>query len=123
MSPSAGQSKSKLELATKTKEDWSKLKVWVCRVWVRSVGRHSAKFKSNSGKGTFLGNIPHATGNFLWCDCGTDRVKIAMHGCFDERCSDLPLNELPPNVHFSLKTNDRESLKDAAIDISASNLS
>ena len=121
--PSAGQSKSKLEPAAKSKEDWSKLEVWGCRVWVRSAGRRSAKFKSNAGKGIFPGHTPHTAGNFLWHDCGTDEVKIATHGRFDEGHSDLPLNELPPNVHFSSKTDDRESFRDTTVDVSASDLS
>ena len=76
----------------------------------------SAKHKMNVEKGTFLGCVPHTTRNFLWCDCGADRVKIATHGRFNKGHSDLPLNELPPNVHFMLKSedNNRDALKETA---------
>ena len=67
-------------------------------VYVRKPGRRSAKFKTQSQKGIFLGLQPNTTKNILWYDPETNRIKIAAHACFDEGFNDLRIDQIPPNV-------------------------
>ena len=64
----------------------------------------ACKVLLNCQKRHFLGCTPMTTGNFLWCDCQTDKTKIATHGRFNKRLSDSPLEELPPNVNHLLRS-------------------
>ena len=40
----------------------------------------------------------------MWYDVQTDRVKIATHCRFDEGMNDLPIEALPPNVQYLLRS-------------------
>jgi len=80
------------------KDGLSALRTFGCRVWVRPPGGQSAKLIPNSCKGIFLGFIPNADKNVIWCDTGTHVIKIAKHVRFDEGVNDLPPNLVPPNV-------------------------
>ena len=104
--PEKNRHKSPLEMATGKKEDFSHLRTFGCRVWVRPVGGRSSKYKTNSRKGTFLGYTPHTTRNIIWYDGETDRIKIASHARFDEGMNDLPISEIPPNVQQLQRSND-----------------
>ena len=97
-----GQTASPIEITTKQKEDWTRLRTFGCRVWVQPPGRRPSKFRSMAQKGMFLGHTPMTTRNFLWYDCQTNKVKIATCGGFDEGLSDLPVEQLPPNVNCLL---------------------
>jgi len=80
------------------KDDPSALRTFGCRAWVRPHGRRAAKLIPNSCKGIFLGFIPNADENVIWCDTETHVVKIAEHVRFDEGMNDLPPALVPPNV-------------------------
>jgi len=97
---------SPLYLATGRKEDFSRLRTFGCRIWVRPPGRRSAKFLANSRKGIFLGFARHTTRNMLWYDVLTTRVKLASHARFDEGMNDLPLADIPPNVQHLQRAED-----------------
>ena len=63
------------------------------------------------------------TQNFLWCDCQTNEVKIATHDRFDKGLSDLPIEQLPPNVNCLLmQLDDQQLLEDLKTNISATDL-
>ena len=96
--PKPTQQRSPIALATGKPEDFSNIRTFGCRVWVRPPGRRPAKLIPNSRKGVFLGYVPNTTQNILWYDVETSRIKIATHARFDEGMNDLPVTELPPNV-------------------------
>ena len=96
--PERHQALSPLELATRTRENFTNLKTFGCRVWVRPPGKRKAKLIPNSKKGIFLGYVPYTMRNILWYDPDTSRVKIANHARYDEGYNDLPPSQIPPNV-------------------------
>ena len=102
--PGSQQTKSPLEITTGHQDDFTGFKTFGCRVWVKPPSRRKAKFKSNAKKGMFLGFLPHTARNIMWCDTATDGVEIATHSRFDEGMNDLPIESLPPNVQYSLRT-------------------
>ena len=77
--PERNRSISPLELATSIRENFTHLRTFGCRVWVRPPGKRKAKLKPNSRKGIFLGYVPYTTRNILWYDVETSRIKIATH--------------------------------------------
>ena len=91
--PVKEQEHSPVEMATGKQEDFSALRTFGCRVWVRPPGRRGAKLLPNSRKGIFLGFLPNTTKNIIWYDCESTRIKIAKHARFDEGMNDLPLME------------------------------
>ena len=103
--PHRGQSASPLFLATNYKDNFSNLKTWGCRVWVRPPGVRSKRFQSEARRGIFLGYMPHTSRVILWYDEGTSKVKIATHAKFDEGFNDLPADTLPPNCQQLLRRN------------------
>ena len=98
------QTESPISIVTGHQDDLTGLKTFGCRVWVKPPTRRRAKFKSNARKGIFLGYMPHTLRNFLWYDVLTDRVKLATHARFDEGFNDLPVDALPPNVQYILRS-------------------
>lgn len=111
--PSRDQTAAPFQLANKRKDDFSHFRTFGCRVWVRPPGRRSAKFRSNSRKGIFLGFIPRTTKNILWYDPETSHVKIARHARFDEGMNDLSPSEIPPNVVHMERLGARGDLAEA----------
>ena len=82
------------------KEDFSRLRTFGCRVHVRAPGKRSAKFRTRTKSGIFLGYLPDTTKNILWYDEDTGKVKVATHARFDEGMNDLPIDQIPPNVQL-----------------------
>jgi hypothetical protein len=70
-----------------------------CRVIVKPTTPRSAKSANNSISSIYLGPLEY-TLKFIqcWYHPATQRVKIAYHCKIDEGFSDLPMDELPPNV-------------------------
>ena len=56
--------------------------------------------------------MPHTLRNILWYDTLTTRVKLATHVRFDEGSNYLPVDALPPNVQYILRSEngDRSAL-------------
>ena len=104
--PSKGMMKSPIELATQRRENFSNLRTFGCRVWVRPPRGRRAKYRPNSKKGIFLGYMPHTTRNMMWHDPETNRIKIATHARFDEGMNDLDINSIPPNVQQLQRSDD-----------------
>ena len=69
--PEPTQQRSPIALATGKPEDFSNIRTFGCRVWVRPPGRRPAKLIPNSRKGVFLGYVPNTTQNILWYDIET----------------------------------------------------
>ena len=108
--PSRDQKQSPLEMATNKKDNFRQFRTFGCRVWVRPPGRRSAKFKSNSRKGIFLGYVPNTTKNILWYDPETNTTKIAKHARFDEGMNDLPPEDVPPNIQHLQRIQDGQRI-------------
>ena len=104
--PERTRNRSPVCLSTGKQEDFSNIRTFGCRVWVRPPGHRAAKLKPNSRKGIFLGYVPHTTRNILWYDVETSRIKIATHARFDEGMNDLPVTDMPPNVAHLRRTDD-----------------
>jgi hypothetical protein len=105
--PFKDQSSSPDLLRTNVKPDFTALRTFGCRVWVRPPGLRSGKLLLHARKGIFLGFLPSTTKNLLWYDDETKRVKIAFHARFDEGMNDLATADLPPNVlHLQRVQND-----------------
>ena len=92
-------------------EDFTNLRTFGCRVWVRPPGKRPAKLVVNSRKGIFLGYVPYTTRNILWYDPETHRVKIATHACFDKGYNDVPTTQIPPNVIHLHRTKDKGTIQ------------
>ena len=118
--PDPSQDKSPIALATGRPEDFSNIRTFGCRVWVRPPGKRSAKLQPNSRKGIFLGYVPHTTRNILWYDVETTRIKIATHARFDEGMNDLPVTDMPPNVAHLRRTDDGDAIPADVSELSAS---
>ena len=93
------QQTSPTEAALGKKDNLSSLRTFGCRIWVRPPGRLTSKFTSRSLKGIFLGYLPNTTKNVVWYDVNTKKIKYASHVRFDEGMNDLPVADIPPNVH------------------------
>lgn len=108
--PSRDQAESPIRISQHRQEDFSDLRTFGCRVWIRPPGRRQVKFRPNSRKGVFLGYVPRTTKNILWFDPETSRVKLAKHARFDEGMNDLPPDRVPPNVVHLQRTQQGEAL-------------
>ena len=120
--PERNRTQSPLEMSTGTKEDFTHLRTFGCRVWVRPAQGRTAKYIPNSRKGIFLGYVPHTTRNIIWYDTENHRVKIASHARFDEGMNDLPVTQIPPNVQQLQRSDDNERTPLDPQDIKADNL-
>ncbi|KAG7369949.1 GAG-pre-integrase domain containing protein [Nitzschia inconspicua] len=87
-------------------EDFAALRTFGCRVWVRPTTKRPGKYVVHSRKGIFLGYLPDTTKNIVWYDIETQVVKIAKHAQFDEGMNDLPIESIPPNVQYLLRSLD-----------------
>ena len=96
--PSRDQLQPPITLAHNRRENFTHLRTFGSRVWVRPSGRRPSKLFPNSRKEIFLGFLPDTTKNILWYDAETDKIKIASHVRFDEGMNDLPVASVPPNV-------------------------
>jgi hypothetical protein len=101
---------SPTELVSGHPDNFSDMKTFGCRVWVRPPGGRRAKLLPNARAGRFLGFLPGTTRNAMWYDEITQRVKIAKHLRFDEGMSDLPVDALPPNVQHLTRVNNGDRL-------------
>ena len=70
--PAKHQNTSPTEAASGKQDNFTQLRTFGCRVWVKT-GRRTAKYKSNSKKGIFLGYLPDTTVNVLWYDLETNK--------------------------------------------------
>ena len=75
---------SPLTFATNIQEDFTNLRSFGCRVWVRPQGMRLEKLIPNSQKGILIGYVQYTTQNILWNDLDTNWIKIATHARFDE---------------------------------------
>jgi hypothetical protein len=89
---------SSYETLHHSKPDFTQLRTFGCRVWVRPPGKRTARLTNHARKGIFLGYLPNTLKNILWFDVDSNRIKIAFHARFDEGMNDLPLEAIPPNV-------------------------
>jgi len=106
--PHRGQNQSPLKMATRQRDDFTGMKTFGYRVWVRPPGKKRAKFKSNARKGIFLGYLPHTNRIIIWYDVETERAKIATHCRFDEGFNNLPADALPINIQHLIRSENRE---------------
>ncbi|KAG7373304.1 reverse transcriptase RNA-dependent DNA polymerase [Nitzschia inconspicua] len=104
--PSREQDISPIEATTGKREDFAALRTFGCRVWVRPTTKRPGKYVVHSRKGIFLGYLPDTTKNIVWYDIETQVVKIAKHAQFDEGMNDLPIESIPPNVQYLLRSLD-----------------
>ena len=95
-------------MATRQRDDFTGMKTFGYRVWVRPPGKKRAKFKSNARKGIFLGYLPHTNRIIIWYDVETERAKIATHCRFDEGFNNLPADALPINIQHLIRSENRE---------------
>ncbi|KAG7357166.1 reverse transcriptase RNA-dependent DNA polymerase [Nitzschia inconspicua] len=100
--PSRDQNVSPFEATTGKREDFT----FGCRVWVRLTTTQPGKYVVHSRKGIFLGYLPDTTKNIVWYDVETQVVKIAKHAQFDGGMNDLPIEPIPPNVQYLLRSLD-----------------
>jgi hypothetical protein len=106
--PRKGSTQSSHEVATGSQDDFSHLRTFGCRVWVKATDVNSKqKLLTYTRKGRFLGYRPGTDKNIIWVDDDTGLVKYGYHSRFDEGMNDLSFAELPPNVrHLSRYNND-----------------
>ena len=109
-----------IQLATGKPENFSNIRTFGCRVWVRPPGSRSAKLKPNLRKGIFLGYVPCTTRNILWYDLETSKIKIATHACFDKGMNNLPITDMPPNVAHLVQTSDSENIQPDVAELNTS---
>ncbi|KAG7360930.1 hypothetical protein IV203_036029 [Nitzschia inconspicua] len=102
--PSRDQTVSPIEATTGKREDFAAFRTFGCRVWVRPTIKRPGKYVVHSRKGIFLGYLPGITKNIVWYDVETHLVKIAKHAQFDEGMNDLPIESIPPNVQYLLRS-------------------
>jgi hypothetical protein len=93
-------------MSTGSKENLKNLRVFGSRVWVRPPSIQARRFKDRARKGIFLGYVPHTTRNIIWYDEESERMKIARHCVFDEGFNDVPVEMLPPNVQYIIRSTD-----------------
>ena len=98
------------ELSNPNKPDFSNLRTFGCRVWVRKPGKRTQKLLSNAQKGIFLGYLPSTMKNIIWYDTTTKKIKIAYHVRFDEANSDLSTSDLSPNIQHLQRLQNGEPL-------------
>ncbi|KAG7373017.1 hypothetical protein IV203_033741 [Nitzschia inconspicua] len=77
-------------------------------IWISCMGlpttKRPGKYVVHSRKCIFLVYLPGTTKNIVWYDVETHVVKIAKHAQFDEGMNDLPIESMPPNVQYLLRS-------------------
>jgi hypothetical protein len=101
MTPHARSDKSPHELRTGSQPDFSLLRTFGCRVYVKPPSPHPAKLAIHSNMGVFLG-YSKTMQNIFYYDLSTKEVKLTTNAQFDEGMNDLAT--LPPNTEYLLRS-------------------